>query len=356
MSTNLPDELLALIFDHLAADRAHLDTRRGTKLGFASACLASRRLRRLAQPVLWRQVEVRSAAQVDRVRRCAALSGLGGCVVVYRVLPARQGAPPLAVDKALEASAFLKNVEEVDLNPSLLETLDLGGLVPFSKLRRLSLAMYTISRSSSAAFATLEHLRLEDCNLPGSPSRPWLRHAQFPALRIVDLVDFEGNQFSTRPTLDDLFGVDMLGQLDYVYVQAWPVGPTAGTDLTRRAAPIFLHLWDAESHILPAFAICFVLDWSHLEEVLVADAAWLAKPTAAFAVPKPTLVLSTRIRAVAGTRPAVAIALARFETQCVAKSVRLVWVEERCSLAELFVLPEVQQLSRELRAAAAAQA
>ncbi|KPV77482.1 uncharacterized protein RHOBADRAFT_41475 [Rhodotorula graminis WP1] len=356
MSTNLPDELLALIFDHLAADRAHLDTRRGTKQGLASACLASRRLRRLAQPVLWRQVEVRSAAQVDRVRRCAALSGLGGCVVVYRVLPARQSAPPFPVNKALAASAFLKNVEEVDLSSSQDETLHLGGLVPFSKLRRLSLALFKVSRSPSVAFATLEHLRLEDCGLPGSPAQPWLRHANFPALRVVDLVDFTGDRLSIRPTLDDLFGGDMLGQLDYVYVQAAPVGPAADTDLTRRAPPIFLHLWDAESHVVPAFALFLVLDLSSPKKMLDAAAAWLARPTAAFAVPTPTLVLSTQVRAFASTRPAVASALARFETQCVARGVRLVWVEERGSLAELFVLPEVQQLSRELRAAARVQA
>ncbi|GAA5854095.1 hypothetical protein JCM9279_004381 [Rhodotorula babjevae] len=353
MASQLLDELLALILDQVAADRQHLDTRRGAKEGLVSACLASKRMRRLAQKVLWRQVEVRSPAQVDRVRRGAVLSGLGGSVVVYRVLPARRLAGPFAVEKALEASRFLPHVEEVDLSFTDTETLRLGLLTSFTKLRRLSLASCNIIRSMAVSFDTLEHIRLEDCGLPGSPGLPWLQHADFPALRVVDLVDFVDNELSHRETLDNLFSAAMLDQLDYVYVQAVPLAASAGADLALRAPPVFLYLWDPDCDRLPAFSLFLTpsIDGRISPQASLDRATtWLGSTTYTWTVSTPTLVLSTWLRRLAAERPAVAVALASFEAQCTAKGVRLVWTEARGSLAERFVLPEVQQLARELRA------
>jgi len=146
MAARLADELLVLIFDQVAADREHLDTRRGAKEGLASACLASKRLRRLAQKVLWRQVEVRSAEQLDRVRRGAALSGLGGCVVVFRVTFARRGAPPFTVANAVRASSFLPNVERMEMSSRQDEALRLDLLEPFSSASLLSISLAVCSK------------------------------------------------------------------------------------------------------------------------------------------------------------------------------------------------------------------
>ena len=220
----------------------------------------------------------------------------------------------------------------------------------------MSLASFSLSRSSSPLFAKLEHLRLEDCDLFVSSSRPWLQHVNFPALRIVDLVDFVGARLSSRPTLDHLFDFDMLNQLDYVYVQAMPLAPSSKTDLARCAPPIFLYLWDDDSGRLPPFSLFLSpsVDNSSTPATSVSKAAaWLGARATVSTVSTPTIVLSAVVRTFAAEHDDVAAALSAFETQCAAKGVRLVWVKERGSLAEPFAMPEVQQLARELRAARA---
>ena len=76
MSARLIDDVLVMILDELALP-AHTPCKYHTRQEtLRNVCLASRRLRRLAQPRLWRQVVVRSREQYELL--VSAASGAFG--------------------------------------------------------------------------------------------------------------------------------------------------------------------------------------------------------------------------------------------------------------------------------------
>lgn len=68
MSDRLDDDAFLLILDELATPVSDYDVYCTAKEALRNVCLASHRLRRLAQPLLWRRIWVVKQSQAKKVK------------------------------------------------------------------------------------------------------------------------------------------------------------------------------------------------------------------------------------------------------------------------------------------------
>lgn len=85
MSDRLADEVLLAILANIAAQVHDVDEYTIRKQTLANVCLASRRLCRVAQPLLWRQLRVRDVQQLEQIRTSSFLPHIAQAVKVYDV-------------------------------------------------------------------------------------------------------------------------------------------------------------------------------------------------------------------------------------------------------------------------------
>lgn len=86
MLAQLPDEVLLTILDELAPDPSYRqDDDSARRRALCRACLASRRMRRLAQPFLWRRVEVADDEDLEHVRARPGIDVFGRFTKAFEV-------------------------------------------------------------------------------------------------------------------------------------------------------------------------------------------------------------------------------------------------------------------------------
>lgn len=85
MSDRLDDDVLELVLDELSPLTSTGLAYRDVKRTILCLCRTSRRFRLLAQPFLWRQVQVTGPKQLEQLRACSAATGLGRHTVAYEV-------------------------------------------------------------------------------------------------------------------------------------------------------------------------------------------------------------------------------------------------------------------------------
>ncbi|GAA5893342.1 hypothetical protein JCM8208_004414 [Rhodotorula glutinis] len=108
MAALVDDDVLLLILQHLGRD-----DKRQRRAALCAVCLASRRLRALAQPVLWHRVSVDSYPTFVKLLLSAARTGYGQHTRVYTVLSADDTCVPL-VD-AINVAALFPRIEDMFL-------------------------------------------------------------------------------------------------------------------------------------------------------------------------------------------------------------------------------------------------
>jgi len=133
MSTQLPDEVLLAILDEASTPASGRTDYRIRQRTMRSVCLASRRLFRLAQPLLWQQVWVDSRDDLAALRACPVVAALGGLTTTYR-------ADLTWNEKAAEVHELLPNVIEMRLEKGYDDELHLPVLEGFTSAVQVSCA------------------------------------------------------------------------------------------------------------------------------------------------------------------------------------------------------------------------
>lgn len=113
MSDRLDDDAFLLILDELATPSIDYWDYCDSKKTLSNVCLASHRLRRLAQARLFRQIWVVEQSQADALKSSAVASSLGQGTVWFTV--GKRGWPG-SLPGALDMAHILPNVEKLLLS------------------------------------------------------------------------------------------------------------------------------------------------------------------------------------------------------------------------------------------------
>ncbi|GAA5994529.1 uncharacterized protein JCM10292_002116 [Rhodotorula paludigena] len=213
----LPDELVLRILEEVAPPAYSPKAYSARQNALLSLCSVSRRMRALAQPLLWRFVRVHersrldSLAQPERLRRCAR---------TYHVSPegiwsGQKGW--FTLQEGVEALSLLPEVTELRLD-SLEQQINLKSLQDYTGLRSLSLVCADIDDSDPVFLHNLEALHLEDVRLDPDLLATWLSPTYLPSLKALYLSDLRENIEDAPffPTLSPA----ILSQLDFVQTLA----------------------------------------------------------------------------------------------------------------------------------------
>ncbi|BGP39297.1 hypothetical protein JCM10449v2_003235 [Rhodotorula kratochvilovae] len=244
MLDRLPDELLVAVLDSLAAPayapRAY-QARQGT---LRALCLTSRRLRRLAQPDLFRHVYVHERTRLDQVRDVDD-EALRAHTKVYRFELDRSRAlegdkyTPLA---AVAAGLRYPNVEEVRVE-AVCHALDLRVLGNYSRLRRLFLNGLDLDDPAAVHLPCVDQLRLEDLCVEPAFLERWLDPEFLPSVKAIYLSDLCHDDDET-PFFPQL-SLGFRAQVDFV--QSYIAQDDALARYGQQDAPPFLF----EFHRIP---------------------------------------------------------------------------------------------------------
>lgn len=118
MSDRFPDEVLLLILDQLTAARMddlpsqQLLHRMGRYKDLLPVCLASRRMRRLAQPLLWQHVANVRPGHLEQIRRSSVASTLGVRMTIYTAM----ACPSFPLEEAVDVAGLLPNIRAMHLH------------------------------------------------------------------------------------------------------------------------------------------------------------------------------------------------------------------------------------------------
>lgn len=151
MATALPDDVLALVHDELARPGHTYESYVARQETLRSACLVSRKLYRLAQPSLWRQVAIYSPDQLERFRASPQADALGRRTRSYTVF----SSSVLKLSESVAMSALLPEVVDVRVQS--------GPLFPF---RLASLEQHTSASSSCSPGSYSAQVRCLRAPLP----------------------------------------------------------------------------------------------------------------------------------------------------------------------------------------------
>ncbi|GAA5890578.1 hypothetical protein JCM8208_004921 [Rhodotorula glutinis] len=224
MSDKLDDDVLLAILEHIAEpafSQRGYRTRQSTLL---SACLASRHLHRLAEPLLLRQVRFRSVEQLEQLREHVTATSSGDRTEVYVV---RWQERVSHAEVALDVAAFLPRIERMELGGMFQSFLPLER---HTQLRRLSLWLVELP-NLLPTLPQLEQLAIRDCPVPKLFFKLWLDPSHLPRLRALLLCGVRA-PFQFIP-LNSLLSPSILAQLDLVQTDDRSLGahdPLAWSD------------------------------------------------------------------------------------------------------------------------------
>ncbi|GAA5850362.1 hypothetical protein JCM9279_006541 [Rhodotorula babjevae] len=299
MADRVPDEILLAIFDELASSRPRgsgtsPSENKEVQRALVMACLTSRRLRKIAQPVLWRRVVLSSGKQLEGILSTGAAASLGQYTRYY----------------AVESDAY-----------------------------DLSVAPGRLSLSSIATTA-------EDV-------RTWICPEHMPALRVlhVEVILAVGARWAL---LDELVAPAILAQLDVVRTH-WeelhrvPYLVSSVELANSVAPPILVHRQWSAPFSLPRHTL-FSLSASHEAEAMVKDLDEIAHGTSiGVSVSPSVLVLPKSLLTRTAASPDVVAELQGLEAQLATKGARIIWYED--DYPHDLVPPEFLRYARELKAA-----
>ncbi|GAA5914629.1 hypothetical protein JCM8208_002096 [Rhodotorula glutinis] len=358
MSDRLDDDALLLILDELATPSSDYAVYCASKKALRNVCLASSRLRRLAQPRLFRQVWVVKQLQADALKSSSVVASLGQGTVWFTV--GKRGWPGSLPD-AVEMAHVLPNVEKLLLSgPSTPGSLN--RIASFTKLRHLSLIYSELGgRSMVCTMPLLEELDLHGGFISYVGAPEWLQPRHFPALRILSVVvNEEEAALVGRFELSEILCPAMLAQLDVIHTVQEHVG--LQSDLARGIAPPILFSnpldndYDNDNDaVLPRHSIFTFPTWAkastvagRLRRIVVLVSDSLSSPNA---VEPRILVLPRRVLTVAAQDQYVSDAVRRLEAAC-GDVLRIIWSgDEGTDLLSGGVSREFVRYARELKAA-----
>ncbi|GAA5847717.1 hypothetical protein JCM9279_004998 [Rhodotorula babjevae] len=325
MLDRIPDEVVSAILDQLASPAHDEGLGIDDKAALRHVCLSSSRLRRLAQPLLWRQVFVVHDQQHRKMRSAATTTGLGRHTETYTV-----GFLMAHTPAALAVSRVLPNVEDVQL------TLERSMpafrfLEDFTKLRRLDLSGLVLTADPDVVLPHLDKLSITHSRVDVDSVTEWLQPSNLPALRCLHwsaVVDV-GRTF--LPQLDTLLHPLLLEQLDYIFTLENALAPDS--ELGSGTAPPVLHVGGYRGAFFPRHAlfhsIHFEKPTAAHEKLREITAQLLTATSPDHRGPRPSVVvLPTQVRRVAAQDAHVARALVELERRCSASRVRVMWFVE----------------------------
>ncbi|GAA5933734.1 hypothetical protein JCM3775_003787 [Rhodotorula graminis] len=108
MAALLDDDVLLLILEQVDREGSH-----ERHADLCAVSLASRRLRSLAQPLMWRRVHVRLVANFDKLLQCAARTGYGRHTRTYSVMS--DGAKYVSHADALDVAALFPRITDMSI-------------------------------------------------------------------------------------------------------------------------------------------------------------------------------------------------------------------------------------------------
>ncbi|BGP47388.1 hypothetical protein JCM10450v2_003240 [Rhodotorula kratochvilovae] len=179
----IPDELLLAVLEHIDQPQASLsaDERHERRATLSAICLASTRLRDVAQPVLWRHVELHSRDDEPDS------DGLQGHEAMKTATAAGQAVRKLELHGHWDTlnlawlAALCPNVDEICIEYGVT---DWREFARFTNLRRFSAKTFVITSSTPPSFPRLESLSLSKVSIEHDAAfRPFCTHDSLPSLR-----------------------------------------------------------------------------------------------------------------------------------------------------------------------------
>ncbi|GAA5893349.1 hypothetical protein JCM8208_004416 [Rhodotorula glutinis] len=356
MSDRLDDDVLLLILDELATPSSDYYVYCIGKKALYNVCLASSRLRRLAQPRLFRQIWVVERPRADGLLPPHVVTSLGRIATWHIVgKPENEDSLPKAVDM----TRVLPNVEEFRLSrPHPTSRLVIENLVRiegFTKLRHLSLVHAPLSPSNMICTMPL----LQELDLYWScaflpDTAVWLKPVYLPALRILSVVDYREWITPSPPELSEVLGPDMLTQLDVLQTDHHTVDSRSALAVGTAPPVLFFDppcdkpaLLRHSIHPLEG-DINAVMKWNAVRPL--ADALERSVSSSAAVGPR-VVVFPRRILSLAAQHPKLDMAVRGLEQTC-ARDVRIIWSgDEGMDLFSGGISPEFVRYARELKAA-----
>jgi len=376
MIDRLPDELVLAIFEELAAERVsggsdwQCDDER-VHSSLADACCVSRRLCKIAQPVLWRRVIVNHGDLLDELVDGRAPTSLGHLTQQLVLKPAWCEPSYTIKNEDLGIALIWPNIVElvVDfgimydpfslLDPQLLashacafataslQVSVLTDVLLGTGLRRLTLNRLDFPHEKTLpTLPTLEELSITHCDKAREVIGHWVSPSRMPSLRILHVASsWGGERYATLDTLDD----SIFAQLDVVRTPFRDLGNSDEARLsherTRSMSPPVLVDYDVGAegvfrHTL--FPKPRGEDRLNLDRNLIRTAKFLESDTT---VPPAVFVLPWTLQWLAYIYGAGLDAL---EEQCAAKGWRIIWYDDDDPFS--FVPPEFVRYARELKA------
>ncbi|GAA5844395.1 hypothetical protein JCM9279_006285 [Rhodotorula babjevae] len=349
MAANLLDDVLVLIFEELGRPAHTPEAYRDRQDALHNVCLASRRLLRLARPYLWRQVAVRSRAQLTLLKSAEAAAALGVRTRLYTVVGSGHvGSGRVDLAEGVGAASLLRNVVEMRLTSAPLVTFRLASLEPFTRLRRLHLGLAHLPRNTSATLPALEELCIRQVWSAPEDVQEQLQSARLPRLRELFFVQVQDLGPSAPHQLDQVLTPDLLPQLDLIQTDWTSIDPSS--DLAQGLDPPVLVMGPPRAGPPRPLSRHSISQSARFEDATKAtdtltrlDASIRLLPPRPSHDPPYLLFLPTSLRTLAAAEPTIAPQLQALEAPCARSRVRIEWTDE---------LPEGELVSLEFRSVA----
>ncbi|GAA5933613.1 hypothetical protein JCM3775_003752 [Rhodotorula graminis] len=217
MADRLPDEIILAILDELAASRVRgngvtpfedKDVRRALVM----VCLTSRRLRKIAQPVLWQRATISDGVQLECLVRIGATAPLGQYTRYYTV---ESGACRSTLDcrMAIGAADVLPNIVELRVVGRNMPLLDPRLLLSHEHMLLVALDKVHVPPGPLACLPQLEQLSLTSIRTTSEVLSAWICPENMPSLLVLHIesvIYVDGD----LPLLQDVLADGMLAQLD----------------------------------------------------------------------------------------------------------------------------------------------
>ncbi|GAA5912167.1 hypothetical protein JCM8208_000922 [Rhodotorula glutinis] len=352
MSDRLDDDVLELVLDELSPLTSTGLAYRDVKRTILCLCRTSRRFRLLAQPFLWRQVQVTGPKQLEQLRACSAATGLGRHTVAYEV----ESPYSHSVNGALAVADVLPNIVKLRVSAAQ-APVDVALFAQYHALEHLDLQGVVLDGPLPPPSCTIKHLIIVDSSASTSFMRQWLTSARLPGLHTV-YVDHVTDLSSSSPIqLGDILGRPVLDQLDCIYGSSPHADPQSA--LGGGVDPPVLFLDHHPSVPLPRHSgsrVPPISAYRALRDICASIDRVEARPTSE---PPVAVVLTAQLAKLAAGAPAALKKL--FETlelACTTHRVHIIWASEPrpgFERARTLGCDEFWQYARELRAARAAR-
>ncbi|BGP39299.1 hypothetical protein JCM10449v2_003237 [Rhodotorula kratochvilovae] len=360
MLDRLPDELVLLVVEELAPAPLVLKGYHEAQNTLKALCLTARRYRRLAQPVLWRNLvftDLRRSAKLVQLQGVDTMRDHVRNLLVYFSRPREDGlAPSIELDRVYAILPLLPNLAGLRLDGSNLfwrrDCLELAKLRTGHHLRLLSLV--ELDCVGAATLPQLEQLHLYSITIEPADLARWLDSAYLPQLVALYLGDLHepriGPRYSHSPHSHFLAQLDVVHTVDVKTVRA----ADKATPPSPPVALLSSHPWaDFPRHVMIVWGAGD--DPDPVPYCLHRWADQLDEAAAPFRPREPSsLWLPHAIRTVAAGFPAAQSALEELGEACARAGRRLMWWEGELGEGEL-VSHEFWRYAREIKAAKAAR-